>query len=139
MSAKSGEVHEVFGGNRALRVIFESATKSIDIIDTYLGPKVFDLLEVSDGPIKIRLISDKVDNPTKQAFQDFSKQYVSVEFRLCDLKDIHARYIVIDGQIVLNIGHSLKNLGKSDSGIEAASSEILRRFEELWSKAKTVS
>src|SRR5260370_22945823 len=130
---------EVFGGNRALRAIFESATKSIDIIDTYLGPKVFDLLEVSNCSAQIRLISDKVDNPTRQAFQDFTQQYGRIQFRLCDLKNIHARYIIVDGQIVLHIGHSLKDLGKSDSGIEAASSEILQRFEDLWSNARAVS
>jgi len=60
---------DVFGGNRALRAIFESARRSIDIIDTYLGAKVFDLLEVSDDSVQIRLISDKPpDNATKQAY-----------------------------------------------------------------------
>jgi hypothetical protein len=131
---------EIFGGNRALRAIFESATKSIDIIDTYLGPKVFDLLEVSNGSVQIRLISDKkVDNPTKQAFQDFKQQYGRIEFRRCDLKDIHARYIILDGRTVLHIGHSLKDLGQSDSSIETASSDVLQRFEDLWLNAKIVS
>jgi hypothetical protein len=130
---------EIFGGNRALRAIFESATKSIDIIDTYLGPKVFDLLEVSSGSVQIRLISDKkVDNPTKQAFQDFKQQYGRIEFRRCDLKDICARYIILDGRTVLHIGHSLKDLGQSDSSIETASSDVLQRFEDLWLNAKIV-
>jgi hypothetical protein len=100
---------------------------------------VFDLLEVSNGFVKIRLISDKVNNPTRQAFQDFNQQYGRIQFRLCDLKDIHARYIIVDGRIVLHIGHSLKDLGNSDSGIEAASSEILHRFEDVWSNAKVVT
>jgi hypothetical protein len=122
---------EVFGGNRALRAIFERADKSIDVIDTYLGPKVFDLLEVSKGSVQIRLISDKVNNPTKQAHQDFVRQHGRAQFRLCDLKDIHARYIILDGQTVLHLGHSLKDLGNSDSSIEPASSEnssTLRRI-----------
>ena len=130
---------DIFGGNRALRAIFESATKSIDIIDTYLGPKVFDLVEVSNGSVQIRLISDKVDDPTKQAFQDFKQQYGRIQFRLCDLKDIHARYIILDGRTALHIGHSLKDLGKSDSSIEGASSDILQRFEDLWLNARIVS
>jgi hypothetical protein len=130
---------EIFGANRALRAIFESATKSIDVIDTYLGPKVFDLLEVSNGSVQIRLISDKANNPTKQAFQDYKQQYGRIDFRLCDLKDIHARYIILDSRTVLHIGHSLKDLGNSDSSIETASSDILQRFEDLWSNAKTVS
>jgi len=130
---------EIFGANRALRAIFESATKSIDVIDTYLGPKVFDLLEVSNGSVQIRLISDKANNPTKQAFQDYKQQYGRIDFRLCDLKDIHARYIILDSRTVLHIGHSLKDLGKSDSSIETASSDILQRFEDLWLNARIVS
>lgn len=50
---------EVFAGNRAARAIFESANSSLDIIDTWFGPKVFDMLEVSKGSVQIRLISDK--------------------------------------------------------------------------------
>jgi hypothetical protein len=66
---------EVFAGNRAARAIFESAKKSLDIIDAYFGPKVFDMLEVSEGSVQIRLISDKSDSPTLRAYEDFKKQY----------------------------------------------------------------
>ncbi|SRR5260221_1119095 len=130
---------DVFGGNRALRALFESAKESIDVIDTYLGPKVFDLLEVSSASVQIRLISDKPpDNATKQTYQDFVRQFGRIEFRLCDLKDIHGRYIILDHKTVLHIGHSLKDLGKSDSGIDPASPELITRFEELWSTATPV-
>jgi hypothetical protein len=129
---------EVFGANRALRSIFESARRSIDIIDTYFGPKVFDLLEVSSGSVEIRLISDKADSATKQAYQDFAQQLGRIQFRLCDLRDIHARYIIIDAKTVLHIGHSLKDLGKSDSGVDPGSPELIALFEELWSTATSV-
>jgi hypothetical protein len=129
---------EVFAANRALREIFESAKGSIDIIDAYPGPKVFDLLEVSGGSVQVRLISDKVDNPTKQSYQDFAQQFGRIQFRLCDLKDIHARYIIVDSKTVWHIGHSLKDLGKSDSSIDPGPPEVIARFEELWSTAKPV-
>ena len=131
---------DVFGGNRALRAIFESATESIDIIDAYLGSKVFDLLEVSGQSVQIRLISDKLkDNATKQAYQDFAQQFGRIQFSLCDLKDIHARYIILDHKTVLHIGHSLKDLGKSDSSIDPGPPELIARFEELWSTATPVT
>jgi hypothetical protein len=66
---------EVFAGNRAARAIFESAKKTLDIIDTWFGPKVFDMFEVSEGSVQIRLISDQSKPPTVQAYQDFKKQY----------------------------------------------------------------
>jgi hypothetical protein len=132
---------EVFAGNRAARAVFESAKKSLDIIDTYFGPKVFDMLEVSEDSVQIRLISDKApDGPTSQAFQDFKKQYGRVEFRLCDRKDIHDRYIIVDGVRALHFGHSLKDLGGSASEINSVpSAEIVKLFDGLWLKAKPVT
>jgi len=131
---------DVFGGNRALRAIFESAQISVVIIDTYLGPKVFDLLEVTSGSVQIRPISDKPNKASAQAYRDFKQQNGRIEFRLCDSKDIHARYIIVDRQTALQIGHSLKDLGNSDSGIDPAdTAEILKRFEELWRKARPVN
>jgi uncharacterized protein with HEPN domain len=130
---------DVFGGNRAVRAIFESATESIDIIDAYLGSKVFDLLEVSGQSAQIRLISDKLrDNAMTQAYQDFAQQFGRIQFRLCDLRDIHTRYIIVDHKTVWHIGHSLKDLGKSDSSIDPGPPEVVAWFEELWSTATPV-
>jgi hypothetical protein len=107
---------EVFAGNRAARAIFQSAKKSLDIIDTYFGPEVFDLLEVTQQSVKIRLISDKANNPTKRAYHLLNQQYGQrVDFRLCDPKDIHDRFIIVDGQSALHVGASIKDLGRSDS------------------------
>jgi len=128
---------DVFAGNRAARAIFESAKKMLDIIDTWFGPKVFDMLEVSEGSVQIRLISDQSKPPTVQAYQDFKKQYGRVEFRRCDPKEIHDRYVIVDGVRAWHFGHSLKDLGEKDSEINSVpAAEIVRRFEELWRKAK---
>ena len=62
------------------------------------------------------------------------------EFRRCDRKDIHDRYIVVDGVRALHFGHSLKQLGESDSEINSVpSAEIVQRFEELWLKATPIT
>jgi hypothetical protein len=131
---------EVFAGNRTARAIFDSAKKTLDIIDTYFGPKVFDMLEISEGSVQIRLISDKSDRLTVQAYQDFKKQYGRVEFRRCDPKEIHDRYVIVDGVRAWHFGHSLKDLGEKDSEVNSVpSAEIVKRFEELWQKAKPVA
>jgi len=131
---------EVFTGNRAARRIFTTAKQSLDIIDTYFGPGVFDLLEVTLQSVKIRLISDKATNPTRQAYNLFNRQYGQrVEFRLCDPKDIHDRFIILDDRLALHVGASIKDLGKSDSLIDAAQLDAhAKRFLELWLKAAPV-
>src|SRR5258708_33707799 len=59
---------EVFAGNRAARAIFSAATRSLDIIDTYFGSSVFDMLEVTAASVGIRLMTNRVDNPTRLAY-----------------------------------------------------------------------
>ena len=108
---------EVIAGNRAARAIFTAARQAIDIIDTYLGPSVFDMLELTDTTVRIRLISDKSDAATKLAYTLFNQQFNNrSEFRLSDpsTHKQHDRFIVIDGARALHLGGSIKDLGKSD-------------------------
>jgi hypothetical protein len=130
---------EVFAGNRAARAIFTAAKNSLDIIDTYFGPQVFDMFELSQQPVQIRLISHKADAPTRQAYNLFKQQYGRVEFRLCPSKEVHDRFVIIDSKMGLHLGGSIKDLGKSDSQIDAADLDPLRkRFEDLWLKGRPV-
>lgn len=133
---------EVFAGNRAARAIFGSASKSLDIIDTYLGPRVFDMLEVSVPTVRIRLISNRADNSTRVAYKTFNQQYKNrTEFRLCDPNTdrLHDRFIVVDGISALHLGASIKDLGLSDSLIDSAELEPhKKRFEELWLRGQPV-
>jgi hypothetical protein len=130
---------EIFGGNRAARAIFTAAKQSLDIIDTWFGPEVFDLLEVTPSSVRIRLISDKARPPTVQAYNLFKAQYSRVEFRTCDPKEIHDRFIIVDSKAALHLGASIKDLGKSDSLIDSADLDVhKKRFEELWIKGQPV-
>jgi hypothetical protein len=136
---------EVFAGNRAARAIFTGARQSLDIIDTYFGPSVFDMLEVSSPAVRIRLITNRADDATKLdatklAYNLFNRQFNNrAEFRLCDpaTHKQHDRFIVIDGARALHLGGSIKDLGKSDSLIDSAELEPhKKRFEELWLRAQ---
>jgi len=131
---------EIFAGNRAARDLCTKAKGSLDIIDTYFGPETFDMLEVTDDSVQIRLISDKQWPATVQAFHAFDRQFNNrVEFRVCAAKEIHDRYLIIDRQQAFHFGHSLKDLGTKDSEITSIPlGEIMKRFEELWSKATPV-
>jgi hypothetical protein len=132
---------EVFAGNRAARALFTKAKQSLDIIDTYFGPQIFDMLEVSDSSVQIRLISDKQPAPVVQAFHAFNRQFNNrVQFRICAAKDLHDRYVIIDKQQAFHVGHSIKDLGTKDSEIDSVPpAEIVNRFEELWATATPVT
>jgi hypothetical protein len=132
---------EVFAGNRAARALFTKARQSLDIIDTYFGPQTFDMLEVTDDSVNIRLISDKQPASMVQAFRAFNQQYNNrVEFRVCAAKDLHDRYVIIDKQQAFHVGHSIKDLGRKDSEIASVPpAEIVNRFEQLWSTATPVT
>jgi hypothetical protein len=89
--------------------------------------------------VMIRLISDKANDVTKRAYDTFRQQYERVEFRTCDFREIHDRFAIIDGKQALHIGHSIKDLGNSDTLIDAALlGPHQNRFEELWLKASPV-
>jgi hypothetical protein len=131
---------EVFAGNRAARAIFKSAKRSLDVIDTYFGPEVFDMFEVCDPAVRIRLISDKANSVTKTAFNLFNTQLPSrLEFRTIS-QVIHDRFIIVDGAEALHLGHSIKDLGTKDSLIDSAEMEAHKqRFESLWLSGRPVS
>jgi hypothetical protein len=132
---------EVFAGNRAARAIFTAARQSLDIIDTWFGPSVFDMLELTPPSVQIRLISNRADATTKAAFALFDQQFPNrIQFRLCNRKDIHDRFIIVDKTQALHLGASIKDLGKSDSLIDQAKLEPHRkRFEELWFASQPVT
>jgi hypothetical protein len=135
---------EVFAGNRAARAVFAAAKQSLDIIDNYLGPQVFDMMELSSASVRIRLISnsDKVQEATKRAYTLFNQQFKDrAEFRLCDPdpSKLHDRFIIVDGLRALHLGGSIKDLGKTDSLIDSAEPDPHKKqFEELWLKAQPV-
>jgi hypothetical protein len=133
---------EVFAGNRAARAIFAAAKQSLDIIDTYFGSQVFDMLEVSPASVRIRLISNRADGPTRLALTLFNQQFNNrAEFRLCDRNTdkLHNRFIIVDGVRALHLGGSIKHLGNSDSLIDSAELEPHKiRFQELWLRAQPV-
>ena len=100
---------ELFAGNRAARALFTKAKQSLDIIDTYFGPQIFDMLEVTDSSVQIRLISDKQPAPVVQSFHAFNRQFNNrVQFRICAAKDLHDRYVIIDKQQAFHVGLRLK-------------------------------
>jgi hypothetical protein len=127
---------EVFSGNRAARRIFTAANASLDIIETYLGPNVFDMLEVTASSVQIRLLTENkyLNNVTRLAFRTFKSQYPRIELRTAPPKEIHDRYIIIDNIVALHPGHSIKDWGTKMTDINRLPDvySAIKEFERLW-------
>jgi hypothetical protein len=126
---------EVFSANKALRAILTKAKKSIDIIDSYPGSAIFDLLELTGNQVSIRWVSGKdPSKATKTTYLAFRAQYGRCELRKVPPKQIHDRYIILDSRTVFHSGHSLKDMGSSLSELsEGSDPNIVTEFERLWS------
>ena len=133
LSLKPGEV---FAGNRAVRRIFDESNTSLEIIDAYIGPAVFDMLEVTASTVQIRILTEQkyYDNATKRSLRLFGQQYGRVELRFAPSNTIHDRYIIVDKVIAFHLGHSIKDLGRKMSEINRISDVDgkIKDFESLW-------
>jgi flagellar motor switch/type III secretory pathway protein FliN len=131
---------QVFTANRALRLILEAANTKLDIIDNYFGPEVFDMLEVTKPTVHVRLLSERCDpRVTKPAYLAFKNQFGRVEYRVSPTNALHDRFIIIDDQRCITIGHSLKDLGKKMTEIhEIQLGTKAADFQTLWSQGVVV-
>ena len=129
---------ETFRANRVLRDILRRPQRELFIIDPYVGPMLFDLLEDANSRVQTRVItSPRVKDVAIDAYRAYRAQYNLVEMRIID-DDIHDRYILWDGAQALHIGHSLKDLGTKDTQINlvADAAPQFCMFEERWSGAR---
>jgi hypothetical protein len=128
---------EILNANLLLRQIFESAQSSLDIIDPYLGSRLFTLLSAKQPQVNIRILSANVKPVDRQTATDFNKQYGGLELRE-QKSGMHDRFIIVDRTTAYMVGHSLKDLGSQDAAIAAAPDphSVITLFEERWNAAQ---
>jgi hypothetical protein len=130
---------EPLNANLVLRQIFQSAQSSIDIIDPYLGDRLFTLLSAKQSQVSIRILSASVKPVDRQTAADFKKQYGGLELREQN-SGIHDRFIIIDRRSAYMIGHSLKDLGSKDTALTEAPdpNSVINLFEDRWNAAQNL-
>lgn len=103
--------------NIAYEEIYNEATKSIFVIDTYIGSKTYSYFKNIDSKIKIIIFSE---NASKAAhlleLSEFIEEYPNVNIKLCKTnKHCHDRYIIIDfdteNEKIYHCGASSNNAG----------------------------
>lgn len=85
--------------------IFNSTSKELIIIDNYASKEILDI--ISKLSINVKIISKNLD---KNLINKYSKQYSNITFIQND--SFHDRFIIVDNNMIFNIGASIKDLGK---------------------------
>lgn len=126
-----------FDANTALREIFETAQRSIDIIDPYIGHRLLTLLTVKPDTAHPRIIFSAALKPADaQSLDDFRRQLPSIQVRRLT-SDLHDRFIIVDSTSAYSAGHSLKDLGSKDT-VRTLSPDpkgLAEIFEQRWAAA----
>ena len=131
------------GGKDYLKAIFlNEVVDYVKICDKYISDETLKLLSDLNPGINVKLLghSFKNNNIYSSIIQSLNKRGINVEIRKIDKeKEIHDRYILSKyyGYI---IGHSLKDLGKSDTFISRLqdTSQIEPQFDNRWKSATKI-
>jgi len=120
---------------------FQSATKSLFIIDQYTDSQIFDDYLVGvPNTIMVRILANKYAGNLKTAVQKFNSQHqanVSVK----SSKDLHDRVVFVDDLACWVMGQSIKDAATSTKATYIAplspdvAKEKLRIYEEIWNNA----
>lgn len=128
-----------FTGQRLARAIFASATKSLDILDPYIGPELFERVDDAAVKVNLRILTSGKSSPSPSYFEAFKRTYPNAELRVLEEKKLHDRFIIIDGTSAYHFGHSIKDLGKKDTHVSPVEEvgPLKKLFEERWTEAKS--
>ena len=97
-----------------LRGLFTEATESITIVDAYCDTTVFQLLQGRnlDDALNLRVLCRRHAQAVAAEAEAFMGQYPNVTVHVRTTTDFHDRFIVLDGNVCIHIGASIKDAGK---------------------------
>lgn len=130
-----------FTGQRLARAIMSEAITSLDILDPYVGPELFDRIDDSGINVPVRILTSPKSNSSSSYYLAFKKGYAKVELRLLQEAKLHDRFIILDKSMGYHLGHSVKDLGKKDTQLSPIDDirPLLLLFEERWLEANPVT
>ncbi len=127
--------------NVAYTSIYQSAKKSIYVVDNYISLKTLELLRSANNGVKIIIFSDNNRSRnmlTSSTLEDFRSDYpdVEIEIKITDGK-YHDRYIAIDynnsSENIYHCGTSSKDAGSKITTISRIDDTVIyhQMFDEL--------
>jgi hypothetical protein len=121
-----------------LRDLFAEAKETVAIVDAYCGTKVFQMLEErSLDKLHVRILCSKYADAVAEGARAFTAQHGGVTVEVRKVHDFHDRFIVLDDNICVHLGASIKDAGKTAfmvSRIEDHRNRdaMLKQLDESW-------
>jgi len=120
---------QVFDAYKFVSDIFRRAENAIVIVDNYVDDTVlFHLTKIKKG-VHVRIVTKSISDQFRLDLKKFQEQYFTIEVK--ETKDIHDRFIIIDGDIVYHFGASLKDLGRKLFGFTKMDKSGFRLMEKI--------
>jgi len=120
---------QVFDAYKFVSDLFRSAEKSIVIVDNYVDDTVLVHLTKIKKGVHVRIVTKSISDQFKLDLKKFGEQYFEIEVKVS--KDIHDRFIIIDGKVLYHLGASLKDLGRKLFGFTKMDKSGLRLLEKI--------
>ncbi len=101
---------QVFEAYTFVSKLIKTAQKSIILIDNYLDESVLTMLSKRNKNVSVKIYTSNFTKQLKLDIKKHNEQYSPIEIK--EFKMAHDRFLIIDKELVYNIGASLKDLGK---------------------------
>jgi len=120
---------QVFDAYQFVSDLFRKAEKSIVIVDNFVDDTVLvHLTKITKG-VQVKIVTKSISDQFKLDIKKFEDQYFTIDVKVS--KDIHDRFIIIDGEVLYHLGASLKDLGKKLFGFTKMDKSWLRLIEKI--------
>jgi len=120
---------QIFDAYKFVSDIFRRAEKAIVIVDNYVDDTVLVHLTKIKKSVQVRIVTKSISDQFKLDMKKFQEQYFPIEVK--ETKDIHDRFIIIDGDIVYHFGASLKDLGRKLFGFTKMDKAGLKLLDKI--------
>jgi hypothetical protein len=120
---------QIFDAYKFVSDLFRSAERSIVILDNYVDDTVLIHLTKIKKGVQVRIVTKSISDQFRLDLKKFGEQYFPIEVK--ETKDIHDRFIIIDGEIVYHFGASLKDLGRKLFGFTKMDKAGLKLLDKI--------
>jgi len=120
---------QVFDAYKFVSDLFRTVEKSIVIADNYIDDTVLVHLTKIKKGVQVKIVTKSISDQFKLDIKKFEDQYFTIEVNVS--KDIHDRFIIIDGEVLYHLGASLKDLGRKLFGFTKMDKAGLKLIEKI--------
>ncbi|HQP71007.1 MAG TPA: ORF6N domain-containing protein [Clostridiales bacterium] len=120
---------QVFDAYNFVSDLFRKAEKSIVIVDNYVDDTVLVHLTKIKKGVQVKIVTKSLSDQFRLDLKKFENQYFPIEVKVT--KDIHDRFIIIDGEVLYHLGASIKDLGKKLFGFTKMDNAMLKLIDKI--------